>query len=632
MTVSSINQASHVSKTLSYSNDHGTKNLGGAGGADPALSQWYEQAYAYYNAVQSGAEARPEASEWNAFLDQMNWAYGQLQGTGESWGDEFDMEMNPVDPSDAEGFGGMGEASDPFGGVEGSRGNLVYTDSETRLGFIGEERPMDVWSTDFTLDVSSGAAKVVMEETTDTRFNPAEQVYKITVTDRATGKTSVYFLHDIAELSKIQINTPGGQDVDDKTGKATIGEYEKPSELDPNAPQESNAPIREEGDYNIVEVPVGSEAVQLAPQAGAEGDVQKWKIWADFQMTLLPSDTVNFVKNPDGTVTIEVTHSNQSKDILEIQKGFEGNVNALEDNVTGLTGIDNITLNVEMAEDVEVRGDQPTRMDGEDRIYDVQEGDVSIYPVPEGKNRETYVDVNGKVTITPNSTGEYFTVSFKEGPPKQFVIEVYPNSARNPEELKETLYVDADLADELQLLAHSSRVKLDDSIPTDEIGAKLKIGSGEDQSSASGWPTNDVLKDSIPYNMMDKGHMQKMIDLMEAAMAASDSTSAWEEVKKHINGTSKKYMNDTIRGLLHALNTIAGDDTEKFQAMIKMIPPGVRKAMAESLLYTKETKTTNIITHEETTTSQVLVYEAGEQGDAMFTNQQVYDLLNSLTE
>ncbi len=428
MTVSNIH-SNQVGKPLSYDYQPVAKRLGGTAEGGNSVAAWYEQAYTYYNAVMSGAEAKPDAAEWNAFLDQRNWAYSQIQGASSSYGEEFDMEMNPVEPSDGD-FGDMGGSADPFGGQPGPNGNLVYTESETRLGFIGEERPMDIWATEFTLDVSSAAASTTFEKTTDTRFSPAEEVYKMIVTDKATGKTSTYFLHDIASITSIRINTPNGMKV---TGhetypNVTVGKYKKPS--DAEAQPEVNAPIREEGDYNVVELPLGSEPVQITPQGGGgEGDVQKWKILADFNMNLMPSDTVAFSKDPvTGVVTIEVTHSDKSKDIYEIEKSFQGNVNALEDKVTGYTGIDNVTLNVggvNGSEELPEDATEPDSTSGKVATYDNSK-DVDVYSYDGYTDHIIKLPKDGTATIHGASYADKMEiVDYQEGPPQNWTIKVY---------------------------------------------------------------------------------------------------------------------------------------------------------------------------------------------------------------
>ena len=137
----------------------------------------------------------------------MKWAHQQLEGSGGSW-------------------------SNPFSGTAGTQGNMVYNDEKVRIGFSGEG-VHDIWSNNFTLDVAPASAKVTVEKTQDTRFKPPENVIKITVRDPATGKESVYFLHNIDSIESIKINTPNAKNVTDLTRSVNVGKftYRKPADL-----------------------------------------------------------------------------------------------------------------------------------------------------------------------------------------------------------------------------------------------------------------------------------------------------------------------------------------------------------------------------------------------------------------
>jgi hypothetical protein len=137
----------------------------------------------------------------------MQWAHQQLEGSGGSW-------------------------ANPFGGTAGTQGNLVYNDEKVRIGFTGDG-VRDIWSNNFTLDVAPASAKVAVEKTQDTRFKPPENVIKITVRDPATGKESVYFLHNIDSIESIKINTPNAKNVTDLTRSVKVGKftYRKPADL-----------------------------------------------------------------------------------------------------------------------------------------------------------------------------------------------------------------------------------------------------------------------------------------------------------------------------------------------------------------------------------------------------------------
>lgn len=174
------------------------------GDNNPALAEWYEEASAYYNAVMSGATPRPPKGEWTEFINQMKWAHEQLYGRA-NWGDQ-------------------GKGQNAFGGVPGPMNNWIYNEEAVRIAFVGDSKPSDIWSNDVTLDVAPLSAKVNVEITTDTRLNPPEEVIKIIVKDPATGKESVYFIHDHHD-AKIKINVHDKKQVIDQSGIVKVGTF-----------------------------------------------------------------------------------------------------------------------------------------------------------------------------------------------------------------------------------------------------------------------------------------------------------------------------------------------------------------------------------------------------------------------
>ena len=175
------------------------------------LADWYEQAHSYYSAVQSGVEPKPAQAEWSEFLNQMNWAYQELHGSKH-------------------------RASDPFGGITGPQGNIIYKKPKTHIGFLGSqgnEKIYDIYSNDISLDVAPKSARVTVKQAKDKRVEPPEDIIKIIVKDPATIDESIYYLHNIHDIRSIRINTPGGRNVIDKTGEVTIGKfkYKKPKPL-----------------------------------------------------------------------------------------------------------------------------------------------------------------------------------------------------------------------------------------------------------------------------------------------------------------------------------------------------------------------------------------------------------------
>lgn len=516
------NQVNQYNKALVSAHQPQTKAKTLAlAGQDPALSQWVEQNRYVYDSIVNGSSDLSQTDQAQ-FMDWWNWATGGAEGAGTGWGDDFDMEAVEEGYDD-----GSMVSADPFGAQPGSMGNLVMTEGEARVGFFGEARPYDIWAKNFILDVSSTAATVTAEQTMDTRFNPAESVVKLTVKDKATGKESVYFLHDVDADTKIKINTPGADkivnNIADPTIVVTTGEYKKPTQIDPNAAPESSVPAEEIDGNLVVEAPIG-QTIELTP--AGNGEDQTWEVYGDYNLSVRPSDQVVVTRtgtSPD-VYTIEVTHRNGEKDTYLIKPPSKGNLNATPANVSFIDGSasgngphgigqvpqhdlvmtdgsstapaepkevtvpagwENLTLNAgapgTASEDQ--LGDEPTRMDGETRVFDGQ--DFNLYPAPEGKNKTTTVAASGTVTINPNSNSEYFKVKVVGN---QFVIEVYSSSAMDAASLKETIKVDADLVDSLNLTADPSRVVIEGTLPSNYAG-KIK-GQGVSQTIAD-LPEND---------------------------------------------------------------------------------------------------------------------------------------------
>src|SRR5262245_31411122 len=94
----------------------------GAASGNAELVGWYEQAYAYYNAVVGGKEPKPDQASWNEFLNQMNWAAEQLYGPqgGSGWGNSIP----------GAGQQPNGPQTNQFGGMTGTMDNWVYTDEK----------------------------------------------------------------------------------------------------------------------------------------------------------------------------------------------------------------------------------------------------------------------------------------------------------------------------------------------------------------------------------------------------------------------------------------------------------------------------------------------------------------------
>ncbi|MDL1871211.1 hypothetical protein FBR05_03300 [Deltaproteobacteria bacterium PRO3] len=289
----------------------------GAGNAE--LVAWYEEATAYYNAVLSGQETQPDPAAWQSFVDQMQWAAGQLgYGAPQAW-----------DPM-AAGQGSLPAAetaADPFGGQPGAMDNLVYTQETTQIGFIGEERPMDIWSTDITLDVASTSVDVTVEETQDTRFQPPETVLKVVMTDQATGKTSVYFLHDPEEIESLKINTPGAKHVNDLSGRAEVGEF-----VEGATGQGGGIPEGAEIDGDTATYDgVAGQTLDFEPPFGG---IRNHVVYSNANISVKNSDEVLVERLSDGGYRVTVTDLDGEKTVFTVPEGFYLNINAHAPNVT----------------------------------------------------------------------------------------------------------------------------------------------------------------------------------------------------------------------------------------------------------------------------------------------------------
>ncbi len=295
-----------------------TKNQAtGAGNGE--LVAWYEEATAYYNAVVSGLETQPDPAAWQSFVEQMQWAAGQLgYGSPQAW--------DPM-ASGQQGFPPAEAAADPFGGQLGAMDNLVYTQETTQIGFIGEERPMDLWSTDITLDVASTSVDVTVEETQDTRFQPPETVLKVVMTDKATGKASVYFLHDPEEIESLKIHTPGAKHVNDLSGRAEVGEFVAGATGQGGGiPQGADI----DGDTATYDG-VAGQTLDFEPPFGGIGN---HVVYSNANISVKNSDEVLVERLGDGGYRVTVTNLDGETTVFTVPEGFYLNINAHAPNVT----------------------------------------------------------------------------------------------------------------------------------------------------------------------------------------------------------------------------------------------------------------------------------------------------------
>ncbi|MFO1464115.1 MAG: hypothetical protein U1F66_10100 [bacterium] len=302
-----------------------TQSLGTPGAqANSELVAWYEQAYAYYNAVVSGAEAQPSAQAWQSFLDQMQWAAAQLgyQSPGNSWDPSIGMTGN-------QGSRGQGV---PEGAVLGAMGNVVWNQSEAHIVAQSDPRAQDIWSNEVTLDVTSLSAQVTSEITTDTRLSPPEEVLKIIVKDPATGMESCYFVHDY-EDANIEIRTSEQKQIQDASGGLVAWQRYEASTGTGNSHPDASIEGVDQGDGTLVYEPeFAGETVDFWANPGEN---QVHVVYANANISVKPSDEVAVQETADnGTITVIVKHKDGSTDTYRIEKGYSVNVNVNEEYIT----------------------------------------------------------------------------------------------------------------------------------------------------------------------------------------------------------------------------------------------------------------------------------------------------------
>jgi hypothetical protein len=317
--------------------------LGGGGpsqGSDPALVQWYQQAYAYYNAVVSHdpSTPQPDQATWQNFLSQMQWAAGQLGYGQQQWDPSMGQGGGMPGAGGMPGMGGPQGQQVPAGATLGTQNNVVYNSPTANINAEGDTRVQDIWSNDVNINIPSLSSSVTSEITTDPRFQPGEQVLKIISHDPATGVDTVYIVHDYAD-AKIKINTPVKTQFTDSSSFSGISwnQYQDPTTASANAHPDASIPgTPDPSDPNTItyEPDYAGTTVDFFANPGPN---QTAIVYADSNITVKPSDQVKVDKGTGadaGTVVVTVTHKDGSTDTYKIQKGYKVNINVNENYVT----------------------------------------------------------------------------------------------------------------------------------------------------------------------------------------------------------------------------------------------------------------------------------------------------------
>jgi|GEM_PF-1903436 len=293
---------------LQQSAEH--KNLGGD---NLALAQWYENALPYWQAVQSGQiQISPE--QYQQLQDWIQFAQTSLEGQSSVWGSMDDAESN-------------------LAAGQGAVQNSVYTDEQNEFTCDGSTPVSDVWGNTATMNVPPPCT-VTFETTTDTRYNPPEEVVKAIVRNPAKrdssgeASQSVVFFHDGVKITcNAAKKSDGTSRVQDLTGDVTVGDYHAPAAEGDGA--ESSIPGVEKDGKLVYEPDYDGDTVSFKSALGADGQTTTRVVWADTNISVKPSDQSDVTMDPSSkVVTVTVTHSNGSKDVYEIQKGYKVNINA----------------------------------------------------------------------------------------------------------------------------------------------------------------------------------------------------------------------------------------------------------------------------------------------------------------
>lgn len=611
------NQFFH-NKIKSLGSQTSAKALGAA--TDPALSQWYEDAYAYYQAVQTGQEPQPDTASWNEFLNQMNWAYQQLMGDpAGGW--------QPTEVGDPAAMGASTSTSDPFGAMMGTDGAWVHTEASAYVGFLGGQTRY-FWSNDITIDVASLAAQVEVVKTMDESSEPPEEVLKVRIYDSATGTEDIYMIHDYAD-AQIEINTPDPDQVNDLTGEATplfeVGEFE---ENGGEVLVQSSVPgevLEDRENAYLYEGRVG-QVIEFTPEgSGESGEVETHVVYGDSAIYTHPTDEVAVTQSDEGVILIEVTHRDGSVDVFEVQEGYHVDLFARVQTMTidgtafedleelpegygdylGINGDSESTGASEYPEDT-----QPDRVESETAyfnssdvvsLHNYYEGDVETYDIVTGGTVEIQAyNYEDQVSIYLEEDGSYrveisnpeFTdtrIYHVEGPPSRIQlsgflpaqVDAYRETDNVRGGVKIFNFLDGELsntdAEDLEDLAVVQVLAENAALPS-EAQAK----ADEEEANALEWPAGNIGNQITVSN----GHADEALELirMVEEAIASGNSSDWYEVSAFVNDLNKNTGNDVIRKFITALYKAMGSDIDALREVLDYIPDHVRETMMDKVV------------------------------------------------
>lgn len=294
--------------TPDYSQQVQHKALGNTQESSGDLAAWYEDAYAYYQAVQNGSEPMPDQTAWQKFLNQMNWAYQQLWGggTGGTW-----------DPM-AGGGTPTGPSENSFGGVMGPNGEWVYTQKDVNIG-VGEGDVHNIFGFRNNIYIASTAAKATLVKVTE--GDPPQDIYKLVVVDEATGQEEVFYFENIEDIENITIHAanPNGVDIQVTDDRISVEEFDG-VDLSSGSPNGMPEGATIEGDTAIHE---GLHNEFYPPF----GNISHHEVWGPADISVKGSDLVEITEKFDGTHIVKVTSRDGEVTTFTIMPGNPVNIN-----------------------------------------------------------------------------------------------------------------------------------------------------------------------------------------------------------------------------------------------------------------------------------------------------------------
>lgn len=157
------------------------------------------------------------------------------------------------------------------------------------------------------------------------------------------------------------------------------------------------------------------------------------------------------------------------------------------------------------------------------------------------------ITATGTVTINPSSQSDTVTVKYENG---KYIVTITPAGGGEPEVFR----VDADKLG--KLVINAKGVKYEGTLDISKIKAN--------------YPGDEHHKDEA-----DRG-----VDLVAKAMSTNKKED-WDAVNTYFNSLDRGHANDTIRGIIEAMDVSCGRDPAKLKALLKLIPADVRQNWIE---------------------------------------------------